>query len=142
MFAADNVKVPVSPAASPLVSVPATVAIGSATVMLPAPTTVNAYAPLNALPDDTSNVNVPEELPTVAAALSDTRLVTELLFAVFNNAPEPEPLPLIVKGSATVKPPDSDNAAPDDTVVPVPEPPNDELFVITTTPAETVVAPV
>ena len=53
------------------------------------------------------------------------------------------PRPLTVIGSViAVNEPESDNSAPDDTVVPVPEPPNDEFFVIATTPADTLVRPV
>ena len=41
VLAADNVSVPVSPVLLPLISAPPRVAIGSATVTLPAPSTVN-----------------------------------------------------------------------------------------------------
>jgi hypothetical protein len=52
------------------------------------------------------------------------------------------PSPLISIGSATVTSPETCNVASFATVVPVPELPNDELFVITTTPADTLVRPV
>lgn len=81
--------------------------IGSFAVMLPAPVKVIAGVPLvasNALPEATSKVNVPVELPIVAAALNMTTFVTVLLLARLSNAPEPEPLPPIVKGSETESP--------------------------------------
>ena len=81
--------------------------IGSFAVMLPAPVKVIAGVPLvasNALPEATSKVNVPAELPIVAAALNMTTFVTVLLLARLSNAPEPEPLPPIVNGSETESP--------------------------------------
>jgi hypothetical protein len=53
------------------------------------------------------------------------------------------PRPLTVIGSAiAVNEPDSDSAAPEDTVVPDPAPPSAVLLLIATTPVEIVVFPV
>ena len=86
-----------------LVKVEIGVSIGSDTVILPAPVNVIAVALVasNALPEATSNVNVPAELPIVAAALSVTAPVTVLLLARLSKAPVPEPLAAIVNGSET-----------------------------------------
>ena len=65
------------------------------------------------------------------------------MFATFNKAPEPDPLPLIVNGSATVNP-----VAPSMCTAPVPlivvvpaASPSAEAFVILSVPADTDVAP-
>ena len=141
MFAADSVNVP----EPDFVNVPVPVAIGSATATSPVfASTVNAKAPSNAFPDDTSNVNVPASACTSAAAANVTRPVNVLLPLVLRITPFDEiPEPLTVNASATaLNPPETDNAAPDDTVVAPSVVPNAVLFEIATTPVEMVVAPV
>ncbi len=134
----DNVSVPVPD----FVNEPEPVVI-AAIDDVPTLSTVNPIL-LPVTPPD--NVNEPASICTSDADVNNVT-APEIMFVpvVLRIAPFGllvNPRPLTVIGSATVKSPDSDNAAPDDTVVPVPEPPNDELFVIATTPAETVVVPV
>jgi hypothetical protein len=129
-----------------LVNVEIGVSIGSDTVMLPAPVNVIAGVPLvasNALPEATSKVNVPAELPIVAAAFSVTALVTELLFARLSKAPVPEPLPPIVKGSETESSEPSKCTAPVLLTSVIPAVVPSAAFLATlSTPAETLVVPV
>ena len=128
-----------------LVNVEIGVSIGSDTVMLPAPVNVIAGVPLvasNALPK-VSNVNVPAELPIVAAALSVTAPVTVLLLAKLSNAPEPEPLAAIVNGSETESPEPSKCTAPVLLTSVTPAVVPSATFLATlSTPAETLVVPV
>ena len=129
-----------------LVNVEIGVSIGSFTVMLPAPVNVIAGVPLvasKALPEAPSKVNVPAELPIVAAAFSVTALVTELLFARLSKAPVPEPLPPIVKGSETESSEPSKCTAPVLLTSVIPAVVPSAAFLATlSTPAETLVVPV
>jgi hypothetical protein len=62
---------------------------------------------------------------------------------VLRNAPaEDDPVPVIVIGSATEIPPDTDSVPPSDTVVAPAEVPSADAFEIASVPVETVVAPV
>jgi len=146
VFVADKVNVPVSPDALPLVNELIGVSIGSAIDTLPAPTHVRVGVPVvasNALPETTSNVNVSAELPIVAAALSVTAPVTELLLARLSKAPVPEPLPPIVNGSETESPEPSKCTAPVLlTSVTPPVVPSATFLATLSTPAETLVVPV
>ena len=138
MLAPESVNVPVPD----FVNEPEPVVI-AAIADVPTLSTVNPIL-LPVTPPD--NVNEPASICTSDANVNNVT-APEIMFVpvVLRIAPFGllvNPRPLTVIGSATVKSPDSDNAAPDDTVVPVPELPNDEFFVIATTPAETVVVPV
>ena len=100
---ADSVSVPAPDFVSDVIGVDIT----SNTVTLPAPANAMADAvdAVNDVPEPgTSNVIVPEVLPTVAAAASVTVPDRELSFARFSNAPELEPEPEIVNGSAMDSP--------------------------------------
>jgi len=137
VLAPDNVNVP----APLLVSVPEPVVI-AATDDVPGLSIVNPMLVPVTPPD---NVNDDPESICTSDADVDSVTAAEITFVpdVLRIAPADDtPDPVIVSGSATVIPPDTDNAAPDATVVPVPVPPNADALLIATTPAETVVAPV
>jgi hypothetical protein len=127
------------------VSVEIGVSIGSDTVMLPAPVKVIAGVPdeaSKALPE-VSNVNVPAVLPTVAAVLRVTELVTVLVFAKLSSAPLPEPLPPIVNGSAIERPEPSKCTAPVLATSVTPSVvPSAKFLATLNTPAVTLVVPV
>ena len=85
-MAADNVSVPAPDFVTPAIGV----VIGSATLMSPAPVSVSAGVPLEAVnesPDTTLNVSVPAVLPTVASAPRFTVPVIEFAFARLRSAP-------------------------------------------------------
>ncbi len=145
VFVADNVNVP----DPDFVNVPAPVAMGSATAVSPTPAKVNPKAPLNALPDETSNVSVPSSLPIDAVAPSVTAPVIEFVSVpaveTLRIAPADEiPVPDTVNGSAIDRlVPEILTAPPESIVVPTDEAPK-EAFADTTTvePLDTVVKPV
>jgi hypothetical protein len=138
VLTADNVSVP----EPDFVNVPVEVAIGSATVVLPAPATVSANSPSTPLPDNTSMVSVLASAWIVAALASVTFPANVLLPEVLLIAPfalAVSPPPLIVIGSVTpVRPPEIISAAPDATDVDdlvVLSSPNALLLVIEIAPA-------
>ena len=136
-MAPDNVSVP----EPDFVSEPEPV-VTAATDDVPGLSIVNAMLVAVTPPD---NVNDDPESICTSDADVDSVTAAEITFVpdVLRIAPADDtPDPVIVSGSATVIPPDTDNAAPDDTVVPVPVPPNADALLIATTPAEIVVAPV
>jgi hypothetical protein len=116
------------------------------------PTPANASSGVadesNELPEVTSNVNVESDpvLPTLELPESVTKPVTELLPDVLTTAPVlPTPVPTMVKGSVTVMSPETETAAPLETVVDdrvEPSSPSAVALEIATTPADTVVEPV
>ena len=136
MFVPDNVNVPAPnfvKEPEPVViaaidDVPTLSTVNPMSVPVTPPDNVNDE-PVSICTSDAANIVTAPEIVFVPLVLRITPLV---------DTPEP----VISIGSATVKVPDNDNTALFATVVPVPEPPNDELFVIATTPAETLVAPV
>jgi hypothetical protein len=82
-------------------------------------------------------------LPTVDAPLRATRREIELLLAKFTSAPVPDPVPLIVNGSAIARlVPLRCTAPPPLTVVAPASVPSAELFESFTIPAVTEVSPV
>ena len=122
-----------------LVRVPEPVAIGSLTVMLPAPPSVRLYVPAIALPAETSNVSVPESELIRVALCSVIAPENVLLFSTFRSAPPLEtPVPFRYSGSAAVViVPTSSSAVPgvlDTTYVPAPVLPSALLCVSRTTP--------
>ena len=141
---ADKVNVPVPD----LVTVPVLVAIGSATVVLPLPSKVNANVPAIALPDATSNVSVPSSdwisLAAARVIAPDKVLVSFPAVDKLRTAPdELTPDPVIESGSAIDSPVPLRWIAPPSFTVVVPAVvPSDVFVVATIAPAETVVDPV
>ena len=109
VFAPERVSAP-DPS---LVTVPVLVAIGSATVMLPAPPKVRFWVPVIALPLATSRLRVPaSELIRVVPA-NVTAPETVLSPLTFRKAPpELTPVPVRFKASAVLMPPVSSSAPP------------------------------
>ena len=143
VFTADIVNVP-EPV---LVSVPVLVAIGSATVVFPLPSTVRANVPTIALPDDTSSVSVPSSdwiSLSAASVIAPVRLlVSAPAVDKLRIAPaELTPDPVIVNGSAMDRPVPLKWTAPPSLIVVAPEvAPSDVFVVATIVPADTVVKP-
>ena len=126
-----------------LVTVPVPVAIGSATVMSPAPPMVRmVLLPLMPLPLTTSSVSVPAWLWIEPSDASVIAPETVLLPETLTNEPCPDPpLPLSVICSAIVLPPAMARVPPLLTTVPAVVAPRAVSLLATRVPALMVVTP-
>ena len=127
--------------------VPLPVAIGSSTVMLPAPSKIKLNDPVIALPVARSNTKIPASDCTSVSAVSvinpeSTLTPAVLTIAPLETRPETMPEPPTEIGSGTVMPPVNESTAPLTTVVLPPVPPNAEPFVKVTVPELIAVDPV
>ena len=133
----DSVNVP----ALVFVSVPVPVAIAPATVVVPMPSMVR----LVLVPETPfESVNV-EDASTWTSAAPPRDNTPEIVFEpdVLRNAPaDDEPVPVMVIGSPSEMPPETDNVPPSDTVVAPADVPSADALEIASVPVETVVAPV
>ena len=127
----DKVNVP-DPA---LVKLPVLVAIGSATVILPAPLNVIAKVPVIALPEATLKVNKSVSDAIVVAAAIVAKPVRLLLPLMLRIAPPSlTPAPLTEMASAIVIPPCKPSVAPEATVIPPADVPPAPLWARTKVP--------